>query len=133
MISFQDLSIQLLKKIAEDMASELWKAAKGYVADSGAEERALAQRIEIHLSYVSNWCSSYNFVGLGMPKSVRDETVSLRFDSTPRRYRGRSLNREHSEIELLHQPIAISLTAHCFSLFYFIYLKRKKNFLINRR
>ncbi len=88
----------ILKTIAEELADHLWKAAKEYVANDGkAEERELVARIETHLNYVSNWCSSYNFIGLGKPKSVRNETVSLRFDPTPRRYRGYAQAKEHSK------------------------------------
>lgn len=75
----------IIKTIAEELAGHLWKALKDYVIGTGVEERTLAERTETHLNYVSNWCSTYNFIGLGMPKRVQDETVSLRFDSTPRR------------------------------------------------
>lgn len=44
--------------------------------------------IEKHIREVANWCSSYNFLGVGKPKSVDLQSIELSLSSMPRRLRG---------------------------------------------
>jgi hypothetical protein len=53
--------------------------------------------ISRHLTRVLNWASTYNFLGLGSPKDSESETIALRFNTTARRYRGKSVS-SHLEV-----------------------------------
>ncbi|MGE0424772.1 MAG: NACHT domain-containing NTPase [Reyranellaceae bacterium] len=62
------------------------KAAIDYLFSPSTEPDRLAQ-LSRHLVRVHNWASTYNFLGLGLPKSSSSDTIQLRFHATPRRYR----------------------------------------------
>ena len=72
-------------KFATKFLLEKLKKAFSSGLPSGSE-KDIGSRIAKHLTRVANWASTYNFLGMGIPKDADKDTIALRFNSTPRRY-----------------------------------------------
>src|SRR5271166_5555091 len=88
--------------IEQTLYAEAAKAGVKVVADliadilrrrpAAAPDQDPQPYISRHLTRVLNWASTYNFLGLGRPKDSETETIALRFNTTARRYRGKSVS-----------------------------------------
>lgn len=89
-------------KIISEISKLLVAEGKKFLSSAIIPENDLYDRLEKHLARVKNWASSYNFLGLGVPKKLDDETIALRFNTTPRRFSSkRSKCEAYSEIDIL--------------------------------
>ena len=92
----------LSDKIIFEISKLLVAEGKKFLSSAIVPQDDLYDRLDKHLARVKNWALSYNFLGLGVPKKLDDETIALRFNTTPRRFSSkRSKCEACSEIDLL--------------------------------
>jgi len=79
-------SLKLVVKAAFDRMGTFFRGQHG-AAKQPSELLVSESRLHDHSLRVLNWASTYTFLGLAIPKESDKETIALRFNSAPRKYR----------------------------------------------
>lgn len=59
-----------------------------YLGKLSVGEKQIEPNIEAHISFVSNWCKSIQFYGMAQYKDTERDTIDLKIDTLPRKFRG---------------------------------------------